>query len=68
MQELAIGQDMYEDERDGEDLVDVFRAHCPNVMSLSVQEKGCFWVDKFGTQLEKLELRTRSVWKFYLSA
>jgi len=54
---LVISDGMYKRGRDGEDLVDDFWKHCPNVTSLSVaEEMDPIWRDKFGSQLEILEV------------
>jgi len=46
---LAMRSDMYERGRDGENLVDDFVNHCPNVTSLSIaEERDTVWTNKFG--------------------
>jgi len=48
---------MYKRGRDGENLVDDFVNHCPNVTSLSIaEEEDTIWTNKFGNQLETLEV------------
>jgi len=55
---LVIGGGMYSRRRDGEDLIDDFVKHCPNVTSLSIEEgMDSVWVSKFTSQLKILEVR-----------
>jgi len=54
---LVISRDMFKRERDGENVVGDFVNHCPNLTSLSVAEEGdTVWTNKFGGQLEILEV------------
>jgi len=63
---LLVGEDMYDEERSGLVLVNDFLKHCPNVSSLSIAEKSSFWLNSFGKQLERLELRTANPIEFPL--
>lgn len=54
----VIGIGMLKKERDNADLAGEFMKHCPNIISLSIYEHGTSWLDIFGKQLEKLEVRT----------
>lgn len=61
LQTLVVGPGMHEAERDGAELIDDFRHHCPNFSSLRIAEPGTSsvgmtGVDKFTKQLEKLEI------------
>lgn len=57
---LIVGRDMYYEYRDGTALVDSFHARCPNLASLSIQEKGCVWTSRFGEQVKTIEIWTSS--------
>jgi len=56
---LAVGLHMYIEE-DGVCIVHDFAANCPNIVSLSVHERGQDWVSRFGKQLKKLQISTNS--------
>jgi len=57
LRKLVISRDMYKRGRDGTNIVDDFVKHCPNITSLTIAEKcGTIWANKFGSQLEILEI------------
>jgi len=54
---LVISRNMYKRGRDGYNLVDDFRKHCPKVTSLSIAEEGdTVWAKTLGRNLEILEV------------
>lgn len=53
---LIVGRDMYDETHNGTEVVDTFRAYCPNLAALSVQEKGCVWTERFGNIISALEI------------
>jgi len=53
---IRIGHD--EIEKGGDQLINDFRTHCPNLKSLSIMDKDSSWVNAFGKQLEKVEFST----------
>jgi len=58
---IVIGEGMYDEEKNGRDIVLDFRAACPNVRSLNVVEQLGRWASAFGTQLEKLDITSDMV-------
>jgi len=61
---LIVGRHMYDEKLHGTELVDNFRANCPNLASLSIQEQGSVWTSRFGENIEKYEIRTPSSFSF----
>jgi len=57
---IIVGEEMYNEERNGGDMVYDFLRACPNVRSLSVVENDGRWIFAFATQLEKLEVVIKS--------
>lgn len=53
---IFIGDGMYDELRNGRDLVDNFVDACPNVRSLSIVEKCGGWASAFAMQVERLEV------------
>lgn len=57
LQMLIVASGMYKDGPDGEHLVHEFARNCPHMTSLSIVDTGFFWVNKFGKQLDNLEVQ-----------
>lgn len=56
---IIVGSGIYHEDM-GTDIVDEFLENCPNVKSLSIEDKKGVWVSRFGGQLEQLEIVTET--------
>lgn len=58
---IIIGDEMYDEVRNGKDMIVNFLGACPNVGSLSVVENSGLWVCAFARQLVKLHVVTKNL-------